>query len=508
MVKISKAVYLQDPDFYIFNIIIPLVFIISALVFMPINQVFQFDTDEGIALSLANLYSQHIINHPAQTWSDQPPLFTLIISNFLDIFGDSISNARILILLFATLFIWCFTQILRLSVGKATTIITILLLFVSVNFLRLSVSVMQAIPCLSLGMLSIYLIILYTIDLRKVWLILSAVILALALQIKMIMIFLIPVIFIYLFNTFHPITSISKLSKIQNLHLIKSPIVTWLLSLTTAFITVSLLTNSLDFKQTFLFHLSPNLKDQFTEHNSFFDVIYIYLQNFDVLLLSLLPLQYPRKQHQQIYQQIYQIPLSWLIIITLVFCKHKPIWYHYIVLISVPLLWLGAYGMQTVFDQIKFGKLGKFKPSQISKFAVLTILFTFLVIPVKLGVIFWENHNFLEKSQRRFTNLERVVTYKNNNQWLFTDVGMYGFYSQINIPPEITVISRKRLGSETLNSEFLIKVLSKYQPEQILIDRFPHLADLMKPYLESNYHEIYTDNSTKHYLRNDVFRKS
>ncbi|NET01879.1 MAG: glycosyltransferase family 39 protein [Sphaerospermopsis sp. SIO1G1] len=479
---------------------------------MPINQVFQFDTDEGIAVSLANLYSKQIISDPTQTWSDHPPLFPLIISTFLDIFGYGISAARILTLLFATLLIWCFSQILRLSVSRKTTIITILLLIFSVNFLRLSVSVMQAIPCLSLGMLSIYLIILYTINLRIYLLILSAVILALSLHIKMIMIFLLPVTIIYLFTSFHSLQSILKLSTIQNFSFIKSPICIWLLSLTTAFITISFLTNSFDFKQTFLFHLSSNLKDNFQDHNSFLDVIYIYLQNFDVLLLSFLPLQYLKNSHQDINHQvenrIYQIPLSWLIIITFVFLKHKPIWYHYIVLVSVPLVWLSAYGIQTIFNQIKFGKLKKLSSTQLSKFAILTILFALLVIPIKLGVITWENHKFIVNSQVKFTNLERVITYKDQSHWLFTDVGMYGFYSQINVPPEISVISRKRLGTETLNSEFLIQVLSKYQPEQILINRFPHLADLIKPYLQSNYQEIYTDKSTKHYLRNDIYRKS
>ncbi|MBD2417087.1 glycosyltransferase family 39 protein [Anabaena cylindrica FACHB-243] len=484
---------------------------------MPIDQVFMFDSDEGIALIQANIYDQNIINNSPQIWSDQPPLFPIIISKSLDFFGDQISNARILILLFSTLLIWSFSHILRLSVGKLTAIITIILLIISINFLRLSVSVMQCIPCLSLGMLSIYLLILYTKNVQIYWIILSGIIFALSLQIKMIMIFLIPVMIIYFLTTSYKI-SLNNITNINIVNILKSPISIWLLSISTAFIIVSFITQSLNIEKILFFHISSNLKYSFSKHNSFQDVIYIYLQNFDALLLSLLGLKYQNLKinlpldnkiiDNKPEQHIYKIPLFWLIIITFVFLNHKPIWYHYIILVSVPLTWLGAYGIRGIL--VKFSqnnhtnKIFNLKQIQISKFAVFTIFLTLLVIPIKLGVIQWENYNFVQKSQLKFANLERIITYKNQSKWLFTDVGMYGFYSQINIPPELTVISMKRLNSGTINSEFLFKVLEKYQPEQILINRFFSIFDLIKPYVDKNYQEIYVDESTKHYLRNNI----
>ncbi|AFZ60787.1 hypothetical protein Anacy_5473 [Anabaena cylindrica PCC 7122] len=513
----QKIFKIKNHEFYIFNIIIPLIFIIFTLIIMPIDQVFMFDSDEGIALIQANIYDQNIINNSPQIWSDQPPLFPIIISKSLDFFGDQISNARILILLFSTLLIWSFSHILRLSVGKLTAIITIILLIISINFLRLSVSVMQCIPCLSLGMLSIYLLILYTKNVQIYWIILSGIIFALSLQIKMIMIFLIPVMIIYFLTTSYKI-SLNNITNINIVNILKSPISIWLLSISTAFIIVSFITQSLNIEKILFFHISSNLKYSFSKHNSFQDVIYIYLQNFDALLLSLLGLKYQNLKinlpldnkiiDNKPEQHIYKIPLFWLIIITFVFLNHKPIWYHYIILVSVPLTWLGAYGIRGIL--VKFSqnnhtnKIFNLKQIQISKFAVFTIFLTLLVIPIKLGVIQWENYNFVQKSQLKFANLERIITYKNQSKWLFTDVGMYGFYSQINIPPELTVISMKRLNSGTINSEFLFKVLEKYQPEQILINRFFSIFDLIKPYVDKNYQEIYVDESTKHYLRNNI----
>lgn len=510
---------IKNQDFYIFsifNIFIPLGFIIFTLIIMPITQTFQFDTDEGIELMKANLYSQEIIDNSSQFWAVQPPFFPIMISKYLHLMGISILNARILTLLFATLLVWCFSQIIRLSLGNITAIISSFLLIISINFLRLSISVMQGIPSLTLGMLSIYFLILYSQNLQLYLIILSGVALALSLQIKMIMLFLIPVIILYLFTTSEKV-SLKNILKINTFNLLISPISIWLISVSSVFITLGLITQSLDLEKILLFHLSSNIKDTFTTHNSFLDVIYIYLQNFDYLLLSILGLKYQRHlkncfTNQEIdytlEQKIYRIPLFWLIIITWIFLNHKPLWYHYIILISVPLVWLGAYGIKGILEKVsQFNhpiNIFKLQQYQLSKVAIFTIFFTLFLIPIKLGVIQWENHFFVQNSQPRFTNLERVLSYKYQSKWLFTDIGMYGFYSQINIPPEITVIPIKRLNSGNIDSEFLLRVLEKYQPEQILINRFPHLADLIKPYVEKHYQEIYTDESTKHYLKNDI----
>ncbi|MEA5617649.1 glycosyltransferase family 39 protein [Cronbergia sp. UHCC 0137] len=474
---------------------------------MPIDQVFEFDTDEGIELAKANLYNQENINNISQFWSDHPPFFSIVIFKYLDLFGYSIINARILTLLFATLLIWCFSQILRLSLGRITAIVSIILLIISINFLRLSVSVMQGIPSLSLGMLSVYFLILYTRNLRLYLIILSGITLALSLQIKMIMLFLIPVILLYLFTSYDQLSP-KKPVKVNLFNILTLPIVIWLLSLSIVFMTIGLMTQSLDLEKILFFHFSPNLKDTFSNENSFKNVIYIYLQNFDYLLLSLLGVKYQNIKTDNTYK----IPLFWLIILTFVFLNHKPLWYHYMILISLPLVWLAAYGIKVILEKIRQINhpinILKLKQAQFSKFAIFTVIFTLFVIPIKLGIIQWENHNFVQKSPARFINLERILTYKNQSQWLFTDMGMYGFYSQINIPPEITVISRKRLNSGSIDSEFLFKVLEKYKPEQILINRFPSIFDLIKPYIEKNYQEIYVDKSTKHYLKKNIQKLS
>lgn len=472
----------QNKDFYILNLIIPVFFIIFALILMPMDQIFYFDTDEGIELTKATLSSQHLLlNH--EFWDPQPLLFNILLGKYLNIFGFSIITARIFILFFATLLIWCFTQILSLSVGNIPAIITTLFLILSINFLRLSVSVMQGIPCLALAILGIYFIVLYSKNLKLSLLSLAGISLAISLQLKMITIFFIPVIIIYL------------LIIIPNFKEKFISILTFLISLSVIFIIIGLLTSSLDLQKIFLFHLSSSLKEAYQNHNSFKDVILIYLQNFDFLLLTIVGIKSIKFKENYLYL----LPLLWLVMITVLLLNHKPVWYHYLVLVSVPLIWLSSYGIKQILILTNHHN---FKISELfkQKLIIFTLILTLLVIPIKLGIIYRQNNLFIQESQVKFTNVERILTYKNQTHWLFTDIAMYSFYSQINLPPEIAVLPAKRLISGNLNQTDLLEVLNKYQPEQILIERFPIILDQIKPYLETNYQKIYEDDLTKHYI--------
>ncbi|MDF5720635.1 MAG: glycosyltransferase family 39 protein, partial [Rhizonema sp. PD37] len=160
-------------NFLLFNLLLPATFFIFALCFMPIEQVFQFDTsDEGIELIKASLHLKGFALY-TQIWNDQPPLYTIILSSWFNLFGQSIFASRLLTLSFSTILIWSFCQTLRIYLGNLSAVLGTLLLVISCNFLRLSVSVMIGLPALALAMLSIYILTLYKQRLCKKLIIIS-----------------------------------------------------------------------------------------------------------------------------------------------------------------------------------------------------------------------------------------------------------------------------------------------------------------------------------------------
>ncbi len=98
------------------SLLFPALFVAGILLLIPLDNVFEYDPDEGINVMKALL---HIKGYALYTeiWSDQPPLLTIIMSYWFKLFGLSVYNGRLLILIFSALLLWAFYQIVRNSWG-------------------------------------------------------------------------------------------------------------------------------------------------------------------------------------------------------------------------------------------------------------------------------------------------------------------------------------------------------------------------------------------------------
>ena len=139
----------------IFNLYLPVLFVIFVLVFMPLQEVFQYDSDEGIQLAKAMLYQEGFQLY-SEIWNDQPPLSTVVLAGWLQVFGHSIVAARLLILVWATVLTWTVGQLVRHSAGTIPALLGVIWLTLSSNFLQLSVSVMIGLPAIALALLSLF----------------------------------------------------------------------------------------------------------------------------------------------------------------------------------------------------------------------------------------------------------------------------------------------------------------------------------------------------------------
>ncbi|MBD2578403.1 glycosyltransferase family 39 protein [Oscillatoria sp. FACHB-1406] len=493
------------------NILVPFAFFILTLLWMPVRTNLSFDTDEGQELIKAILYSRGFALYH-EIWSDQPPLLTICLSAWFKLFGASIFSGRLLVLCFATLLIWSFFKTLQISVGSPLALVGTGLLALSGNFLRMSVSVMIGLPALSLVTLSIYTLTLYFNSLSLSYLLLSGAAFAVSLQFKTFAVFLIPLILFFIFSNSlstlkSPDASPSfiqkgrlRARKIKALNFknkaLKGTILSglWLLAFVLTFCVIELTLGSWQLNSTFKFHVNENLKNVFVKENSILDVSWMLLQDFDLVLLAGLGVGtiLQKKEKWNLF------PLAWLATATLMLLNHKPLWYHHYLLLSIPLVWLASYGVKVAISE----------GQRLRKQAIIFCSLCAIAIPIKLGVIQWQNSIFLAESQEKTEVIRRVTQYQQQTHWLFTDNPIYAFQANLRVPPEIAVLSRKRVAAGEMTHDYLYALFEKYQPEQVILERFPEVYEPLKPYLEANYVKVEESGARRHFVKRSLLSKS
>ena len=454
---------------------------------MPIGEVFQFDpNDEGIEVIKAVLYREGFALY-SQIYNDQPPLFTILLSGWFQVFGQSIVAARLLTLSFSTLLVWAFCQTLRYYVGYVPALIGTGLLIISCNFLRLSVSAMVGLPALALAMASIYAFTLYKQTSARLALLISAVLLALSLQIKLFTALLIPLIIFDL-------VQFSLMQRPQKGlgRVLGREIAAWLITLISVFVLIGTAYHSLSYEQLIQSHFDRTVTTAFDATSSYKLFAAFLLQDFDYLLLAI-PGVITLWQTKRWLQSL---PLIWLIAALLLLVQHRPIWYHHYLLISLPLAWLATYGVMlslVVFRQWQWRSPWQWPrgSSLRARFAAGCVIFSLLLVPVKLGVTQLENHRVLAQSPERVQLVNALMTDRRSPRWLFTDCPLYAFYAGLKVPPEIAVLSFIRIESHTITKTQLLAVLAKYHPEQALLCKSSTLRHDLNNYLNQHYVKIY-----------------
>ncbi len=476
---------LKNLTLNLFSIII-IATLVVAIRLNPITQSFELDYDEGLNLIKALLYSRGFSLY-SQIWNDQPPLFTALLSSWLSIFGNSVLAARLLVLLFSSLLIWCFYQIIRRELGNISALIATVLLFTSWLYIRLSISVMIGLPSLSLAMLSIYLISLYKQNHLKRYLILSGITFALSLQTKAFTVFLIPLLILYIWDFQINLSDIQKQSKI-----LFSSLFLWIGFLGSTYILIALSFGQFSHHdQLVQSHLNQPIQTEIQNYNNLYYLNYMTFQDRDYIFLAVVG----------IFTIIYNknrnglLPITWLTSSILVLLFHKPIWYHHYHLISIPICWLAAYAVASLLDLFSQNWQGNLKSF------LKSLSFIELIIPSLISIIFvfliFATPPISKGSPPKDLQLMQIVMeYKDSTKWLFTDRPIYAFYAGLPVPPEMAVFSSKRINSGKLTNQEMLAVLKKYRPEQIVIARMHSLiiSDInIKNYINSYYTKIYSE---------------
>jgi len=485
----------HESNFFILQFFVPITYLVMLSLCLAFFYQFEFDTDEGINVMKAMLFSDGYELY-GDIWSDQPPLFTYILSIAFQIFGVKIHVARILVLSFSCILIWGGWRFLETIGGRAYAFSGAFLIILLPHFSNLSISVMVGLPALALAMLSFSAIAFWSQKRKTFWLVVSAFFLGLSVFVKLNTFFLAPIAVIGILSSELFRNEAGSWSKKM------MPPALWALTftiVTAVFIILFVGTDNLfQLTQSHLEarHISSFKKITLHKYLDYLrPTIFLAVIGSAVLILN--------KKWGAFYL------ISWCCAAYILLLNHRPVWYHHQPLMSIPAALLAGCAVGEAVKYIP--KL--FKSRMIISWkgflTVITVLGLFFLILNQVPVTYNIFHDrALRYPKKKMKNLEsykivkKMAQYSANTRWVFTDRPMYAFRSGCLVPPEIAVLSRKRIKTGGLTEQEIFEILQKRQPEQVLLARFKW--NTLETYLKQKYRVIYSWNKTKLYLRNDL----
>ncbi len=461
------------------GILIPLIFLLFMFWQDPFTDIGDFDYDEGINLMKALLYSQNYTLY-GDIWSDQPPLFTIMLSGWFAIGGESVASARVLVALFSALLLWGFYLTLRNSVSTFAATAATLLLVLSAFYIRLSGAVMIGLPALALAMLSIMFLLLGK---QRWWtLIVSAVIMAMALQIKLFVAALFPAIFFHLLFAQTSITAPPLRQQVRRF-------LVWLALVVASFLLLSVYFHAWDVEMLLSTHFGAQTRSRlvFAEESRKF-LVDLLRQHPVYLALALLGAGYAGWQRNR--QVI--LPFAWFVTVLIGFMFHRPLWYHHIMLLTMPLIWLGAFSLEAWAQAVK--RLCHQPPPRQLRRAI----FLGSTAIALCAILFYYPSPLTQRLDQASSLYRPLYIWEIAQQlridaqlepgFVFTDRPFYAFQAGLPVAPPIAAISRKRLESGNITEADMLAVLDTYEPQYVILERFTN-----------NYSATVMDEINRHY---------
>jgi hypothetical protein len=460
---------------------IPLAWLVIGVAVIYTGDYFELDNDEGINLIKVFLVDQSYSLY-RDIWNDQPPLMTLLLSAWLRVFGTDANAARVLALVFSSLLLGEIAFILSLLGGSFHGLLGALFLLVSPHYLRLSISVLIGLPALTLATGAIATLLLWQSRNRPLWLCLSAVLLAVSALFKLFTLFLAPIIVGgLLINAYAQRTH--RRSRVSLVY----PLLMWigvflgvlgfLLVVLVGISSLPLLLNS---------HLEARHISELAKFSFWSEVDKSYLFFAGALALGGFAIAVLQRRWSLGYFA------AWLGVGLVSLIGHTPVWYHHFLILHIPIAILAAYGVAEVGIR-SYSAWHRLTEPRGRRILLATGISICLLVGIIISDAILGTAKYIRKIQPQsrstagveYRLLADLVNYPSKPSWLLTDRPMFAFRAELLVPPETAVLSTKKLVTGEMSEAKLIDIIQKYQPEQILLERFEWQT--VTPFLSKDY---------------------
>lgn len=485
--------------------LVPFAYFAALYLFYPFRNVFQFDPDEGINLMKAMLVAN---GYPlyTQIWSDQPPVFTQLLAISFRLFGMQVNVARMVVLATSALLVWGLSHYLRVVWGFWAMLAGIVLVSVLPYYFTLSVSTMIGLPSIAFAMLSLASLTSWHQKKRMLWLILSAILLGLSVLTKLWTGIFAPIFLVGIF--------LDRFTQSQPPNRWRStlkPILVWVSALAITCLGIMLVTVKPGqllpalIQQMMLPHFiaraSTLTQDTiaYSSINSYLELIWSYL------LLAFVGVLMAIRSRRWLTMYL----LAWAVCAYILLSLVAPVWYHQQMLLTIPIAGLSAIAAGEIVQQaFRWWQSRSVHPIDAALFAA-SLVCTYLVVvnhllPFVPAFTLPANiaYETTDKPPREMQVVNEIQKYTPQTRWMVTDLPMYAFRADILVPPELAVISRKRLVAGDLTDQELQAVFQKYQPELVMLDRFDFPG--LQTTLDAGYEERFTYLNLHLEVRKDI----
>jgi 4-amino-4-deoxy-L-arabinose transferase-like glycosyltransferase len=489
--------------------LVPFFYFAALYLFYPFRNVFQFDPDEGINLMKSMLVAN---GYPlyTQIWSDQPPLFTQILALGFRIFGMQVNVARIVVLATSALLVWGLCQYLRSVWGFWAMAAGIVLVSILPYYFTLSVSTMIGLPSIAFAMLSLASITAWHQKKSTLWLVLSAVLLGLSVLTKLWTGILAP---IFLAGIF--LDRFTQAAKPDRWKAALRAILVWGIALAVTSLGVLLITVRPDqliqvlIQQLMAPHFNARISTM-TEDSIVYSSLISYLELiWSFFFLAVIGVLMAIRSRRWLSMYL----LAWAVLAYILLNLVAPVWYHQQMLLTIPTAGLCAIAAGEIISQI-------LRWLQSSKFHLIDgalvvaaligtgiVLFNHL-LPLVPAFTLTPNFAYQPsgKPPREMQVVYEIQKYAPQTRWMATDLPMYAFRAGLLVPPEMAVVSRKRLVAGDFPDQELDALLRRYNPELVMLDRFDYPG--IQATLDAGYDMKYTRFNNHLYVRNDLTKNT
>lgn len=465
------------------------------------------------------------LNGAGNLWSDQPPFLRLCHVALISLLGPAMGALRGLELFFSGALLISFLTVLRRSSGWLSGVVALLLLVFSSSYMRLSAACLVGLPAYSWAVMACACLVCGVGFRPQIWVALSGFLLGLGAQTKLSALLVLPALLAWLWCL--RITSKEcPWSRSQ-------AIMHWLGGFLVSFLGILLLSPQ-SLTGIVTAHWGNATRDAFLDNQASHLLIgRLLLENWLLTIPALLGLLtgiVNRRTHAL-------LPGIWLLTALLVHLWHRPFWQHHFLHISVPMAWLAGLFIGEMVEQFKavtwgrlMGKTGSPLTSSLSPargegraivgrwhrvcqsraaawcWVLLPSLFLSAFI-VELPERWSKATAFLRVDDSKDWECVRVMKhYKAQTKWVFADDALYPFHAGILTPPEIAVLSHKRLRAGLITQPELLNLLVHYRAEQILVRRHVFNERFMR-YVEQHYTPVFEHGSLQLFIRNDLVKK-